>query len=137
MSPRACHSGTSRLPAMEVLSTQAPAAARPGAPAASPAALAPRSAACAAMRIAWREVRAGSEIRLERETLGVIVPLDGAAFRASLGTAPGPTRETPLADPEVALVPAHTRHAFVAERGGALLLVEVEAGPWNERVRAS
>lgn len=122
---------------MEVLSTQAPAATRPAAPGPSPATLAPRSAACAAMRVAWREVRAGSEVRLERETPGVIVPLDGAAFRASLGDAAGRTRETALADPEVALVPAHTRHALVAERAGALLLVDLEAGPLDERARAA
>jgi AraC family transcriptional regulator len=122
---------------MEVLSTQVPAATRPGAPAAPAAASTPRSAACEAMRVAWRELRAGSEVRLERETLALIVPLAGAALRASLGDPAGRTREAALAEPEVALVPARTRHVLGAERGGALLLVDLDLPRWIESARAS
>jgi AraC family transcriptional regulator len=89
------------------------------------------------MRVAWRELRAGGEVRLERETLALIVPLAGAALRASLGDTTGRTREAALAEPEVALAPARTRHVLTAERAGALLIVDLDLPRWIEAARAS
>jgi AraC family transcriptional regulator len=89
------------------------------------------------MRVGWRELRAGSEVRVERDTLALIVPLDGAGLRASLGDASGRMREAALADPEVVVVPPHTGRTLLAQRPGALVVVELDPARWGEAARAS
>lgn len=123
---------------METLSSHTPAAvSRPIPPTATSVLSLPCSAACAAMGVDWREVRAGCEMLLEGERIGLVVPLEGAALRASFPDASGRPREVVFAEPEVAVVPPQGRQSLGAERGGMLLVIELDPAPWSEHARAT
>jgi AraC family transcriptional regulator len=89
------------------------------------------------MDVEWREVRAGCEMLLPGERIGVLVPLEGAALRATLPDSAGRPREVVFAEPEVAVVPSQGRQSLVAERGGMVLVIELDPGAWTEQSQAA
>lgn len=122
---------------METLSSHTPTAVARSISAAAPAVLSlPCSAACAAMDVDWRELRAGCEMLLPGDRIDLLVPLDGAALRATLPDSSGRPREVVFAEPEVAIVPAQGRQSLIAERTGMLLVIELDPARWAERARA-
>ena len=123
---------------METLFSRAPAAvSRSILPVATPLASLPSCAACRAMDVAWREVRAGSEMPLQGERIELLVPLDGAALRANLPDSSGQPREIVFGEPEVAIVPPHAGRALAVERSGMLLVIELDPTPWSEQARGA
>ena len=122
---------------METLSSTAPASARAIPQTATSVLSLPCAASAGALNVAWREVRAGSEIRLHGEGVEILVPLDGAALRVAFTDASGRARETSLAEPDVALLPPQGAHSLAAERSGTLLVLGLDPARWAERARAA
>ena len=106
-------------------------------PPAAPAFALPCSAECEAMSVAWRQVRAGCEMLLPGERIELLVPLDGAALRATIADSSGRSHEVVLAEPEMALLPPQGRYALAAERNGVLLVIELDAASWSQQAHAA
>lgn len=123
--------------AMQSIPTAEPAAAPYVVPAPAMAKASGRYAACRAMSVEWRPLRAGEEIALESEDITVAVPFEGATWRTVLSDGSGRVHEAPLADPAVAVLPPQAARALVAEHEGSCVLVRLPASHWHEKTRAA
>jgi AraC family transcriptional regulator len=122
---------------MQSIPTAEPAVAPCALPAPALAAAIGRYAACRAMSVEWRPLRAGEEIAVESEDIAVAVPFEGATCRTLLSDGSGRVHEAPLADPAVAVLPPQVARSLVAEHGGSCLLVRLPASHWYEKTRAA
>lgn len=116
---------------MEILPSPAPAATRPAMPAPPRASAKARSAACEAMRIEWRELRADDQLVIGQGEIALAVPFGDAACLARSAAEPD-AAHLALAEPAVAILPPDGR-SIVAQQGGEMLVARFEAAAWSAR----
>jgi AraC family transcriptional regulator len=91
--------------------------------------------AASAMSLSWREIQPGANLSEEREDVAVLLPLDGAAFTASVARWPGQIRQTVVADPAVCVVPPRARLELACEHPSELLVIALDGERWTERTQ--
>jgi len=88
-----------------------------------------------AMSLSWREIQPGTSLSEERHDVAVLLPLDGAAFTASMARRPGQFRQALLADPAICVVPPLARLELACERPSELLVIALDGERWAERTQ--